>query len=114
MTKTKSQTISAEELVKIADKAITNFRGDFDVLESAIGMLLLGRRYGWRVIYIVHSKRTVRKYESILGINAREFFPDKSDLSERSKGYQIAKTLSNFWKGINDNVEGVRTAELVK
>ena len=57
------------------DRAAANFTGGADELESAIGMYVLGRHFGWRVLYIIHSKKTVAKYEQILDIEVRkEFF----------------------------------------
>jgi hypothetical protein len=90
----------AEELVKIASDAIKNFEGPSNELESAIGMLFLGHAYGWRVVYIVHSIATVRKYERILGIIAKDVFPERTKLSKNNRGFRIAEGVSNFWKAV--------------
>lgn len=95
----------AKAVLGIADRAIANFRGQGDELESALGMLLLGRRYGWRVIYLLHSKRTVSKYESILGIDVREFFPDVGPMTHRSIGYRVSEAIGNFWKAVSGEVK---------
>ena len=64
-------------------------------------MYVLGRHVGWKVLYLVHSKRTVPKYEAILGINVREEFADAGPEAERSLGYRAAQVLSNFWKVVS-------------
>ena len=86
---------------EIFDRAVHNFRGTTDELESAIGMFVLGRHLGWKVLYIVHSKKTVAKYEQILDIDVRKEFPEEGPEASRSMGYTIAKTFSNFWKVVS-------------
>lgn len=87
-----------QQLQEIEDNAITNFEGQLDELESALGMLRLGQHFGWKVLYLIHSKRTIRKYEGILDIKVREIFPETGPSSYRSYGFNIAETYSNFWK----------------
>ncbi|SFL37823.1 hypothetical protein SAMN05216302_10726 [Nitrosomonas aestuarii] len=89
----------------IIDEAVENYRGQADELENAIGMLMIGRIYGWKVLVIVHNKRTIKKYESILGINIREMFPPEGPLAHKSLGYRIASKLSNFWKAVSGDIK---------
>lgn len=85
----------------LMDEAIFNFEGQLDELEAALGMYMLGRHLGWKVLYIIHSKKTIRKYEAILGIDVREAFPEVGPDAERSNGYRLAQTFSNFWKVVS-------------
>lgn len=103
---------SAEELLTIADKATKTFNGQMPELERAIGMLFVGRHFGWKVLYLTHSKATIRKYEEILDIKVRDFFPEVGPLARRSIGWKIASTLSNFWKEVSGNEHGGRNTEL--
>src|SRR5687768_3824595 len=75
----------------VMDQAILNFQGQLDELEGALGMYMLGRHVGWKVLYIIHSKRTVAKYEKILGISVREEFEPETIDSHRSHGYRLAQ-----------------------
>lgn len=93
------------ELHQIELKAIAKFYGNLDELESALGFLRLGFQYGWKPLAIIHSKKTFRKYEQILGITARELFPEDTPTSERSVGYAVAKKLSNFWKAVSGDTK---------
>lgn len=79
-------------------------------LESALGMLYIGHAFGWKVLYIIHSASTVRKYERILGIIAKEEFPEETHHSDRSMAFEVAKKVSNFWKAVRGEVEadGIR------
>jgi hypothetical protein len=95
----------ATALVKLVDEASANFRGGLDELESAIGMLYLGRLFGWKVLVLIHNKRTIRKYEEILGINIREAFPEEGPLADKSYGYVATKKLGEFWKAVSGEVK---------
>lgn len=83
------------------DRALSNFKGGADELESAIGMYVLGRHLGWKPLYIIHSKKTVAKYEEILGIDVRDVFEEEGPAVNRSMGYKIASGFSNFWKVVS-------------
>ena len=101
----------AQKLQDQASKAIMDFRnGAATELESALGMLYLGHAFGWKVLYIIHSASTVRKYERILGIVAKEEFPEETHHSDRSIAFGVAKKVSNFWKAVRGEVEaeGIR------
>ena len=89
------------ELEKIESQAIARFEGQLNDLESALGMLRLGHHFGWKVLYLIHSKQTIRKYEGILGTRVRDLFKEDGPSSERSRGFLVARKLSNFWKIIS-------------
>jgi len=73
-------------------------------------MLRLGHHFGWKVLYLIHSKQTIRKYEAILGVRVREIFEEDGPSSERSRGFLTAQKLSNFWKIISgaEKIQGRR------
>lgn len=90
-----------EQIEQIEKRAIIQFTGMLDELESALGMLRIGHHMGWKVLYMIHSKRTIRKYEEILDIKIRDIFPDEGPSAARSAGLDIAKKFSNFWKVVS-------------
>lgn len=92
-------------LDQIEERAIIHFSGQMDELESAIGMLRLGHHFGWKVLYMIHSKKTIRKYEEILDIKIREIFPEKGPSANRSIGLGLAEKFSNFWKVVSGEVK---------
>ena len=102
----------AQEYIQIIDKATDKFVGQFDELENAIGMLMIGRLVGWKVLAIIHNKRTIRKYEEILGINVREMFPEEGPLAAKSIGYKAALALGNFWKAVSSDIKIENRREL--
>ena len=94
-----------EKLREIEREAFARFTGQFDELEAALGMLHLGDHVGWKPLVLIHNKRTIKKYEEILGINIREFFPAEGPSVDRSRGYAIAKQIGNFWKAVSGEVK---------
>lgn len=93
------------ELYEIERKALARFQGQLDEFEAAIGMLHLGHHFGWKPLVLIHNKRTLKKYEEILGINIRELFPEEGPSAERSMGYTVAKKLGNFWKAVSGAIK---------
>jgi len=63
-------------------------------------MLFFGHAVGWRVLYMIHSIATIRKYEKILGIVAKDTFPEKTSHSDRSLAYKAHHAIGNFWKAV--------------
>lgn len=94
----------AQRLVRIADTATKHFEGDFGELESALGMFFVGRLVGWRVIVLIHNKRTIKKYEEILGIDIRKEFAEQGPFVEKSLGYRIVRQAKEFWKAVSGEV----------
>ena len=74
------------------------FRGVGTTLESALGALILGQYFGWRVLKLLHNPATYRSYEKILGLKFQDVCPEKTEYSEtKSVGYAITQKLGSFW-----------------
>jgi len=95
-------------LDQIEKEAITNFVGVLDELEAALGMLRIGHHVGCKVLYLVHSKKTIHKYEDILGIKIRDLFDETGPNSYRSVGLGISEKFSNFWKFVSGDIKPTR------
>lgn len=102
-----------QDILRIIDRAVDSFQGNLDDLESAVGMLMLGRHYGWRVLLLIHSPNTVRKYLKILGLkNLRDVLPETGVLAHRSNAWRLVDGTSNFWKVVRGQIGGVRTSRV--
>ncbi len=107
--------LNDQEILGIVDRAVDDFNGDLDDLESAIGMLLLGRHYGWRVVLLIHSPTTVRKYLKILGLkNLRDVLPEVGVLAHRSNAWRLLDGTKNFGKVVRGQIGGMRTPRVEK
>ena len=113
LSKTLSRSIDeTAELERIEREAIANFKGQLTDLEAALGVLRIGGHLGWRPLVLIHNKRTIRKYEDILNINIREFFPEEGPSWERPFGYVMAKKIGNFWKAVSGEIKIERKKEI--
>ncbi len=109
--------VSKEEAlrrVNLVHKAVKEFEGQFDELEGAVGMYFVGHLVGWRVLVLIHNKRTIRKYEEALGISIREEFKETGPLTEKSVGYAVVEKAKAFWKAVAGEVSVERRRELQK
>ena len=91
----------AIERYRLMDQATREFSGQLDELESALGMYVLGHHVGWKVLHLIHSKRTIKKYEEILGIRVTEVFQPAGPDADRALVFKFIKDLSNFWKAVS-------------
>jgi hypothetical protein len=91
-------------LTQKVDYLARNFEGNVDDFNSAVGFLFSGYYYGWRFLYLAHSKRTVRKYEQILEIKVRDFFDQTGQFSYRSVGLNHAVKYPNYWKLVSGDI----------
>lgn len=94
----KLDSLQEQQLKEIQENAIAGFVGQLEELESALGMLMMGHHFGWKILYLIHSKKTIRKYEDILGVKIRDIFPERGPSSYRSFGLALADKIGNFWK----------------
>lgn len=102
----------AQRMVKVTDQAIKDFEGNFDELESAIGMYFVGRLVGWRLLVFLHNKRTIKKYEEILGIDIRKEFPEEGPFVHKSPAYEWVQKLGTFWKAVAGEVKVEKRRDL--
>lgn len=110
-----SRPVNDQEIFGVIDRAIDNFNGNLDELESAIGMLIVGRQYGWRVMMLIHSPNTIRKYCKLLGIqHLRELLPEVGVLAHRSTAWRLVEGTENFWKAVRGQISGVRSTRTEK
>jgi len=91
----------AIERYAFMDRAIRQSGLQLDELESALGMYMIGFHFGWKVLYVIHSKKTIRKYEVILGISVRDVFDEFGPDAERTNAYKITQAVSSFWKMVS-------------
>ncbi len=91
--------------IQTVENVITNFKGQLSELESAVGAYIVARRFGWKVLYLGHDKRTIRRYEKVLGFKFRDTVPPLGDQGERSLGWILARNLSNFWKAVSGEMK---------
>ncbi len=102
-----------QKLMAIINRAIDNFHGDSSQLESAIGALILGQHVGWKVLMLIHSRTTLKKYSEHLGVpDIRTLMPPTGPLSHRSLAWKVVENTKNFWKVVRGEMGGVKSTHL--
>lgn len=91
--------------------AVKEFRGVLPTLETAIGAYFVGKLVGWKVLVLIHDKKTLRKYEEILGIDFREELPEVGKFAKKSVAWKAVQKVSNFWKAVKGEIGGVRSPD---
>ena len=104
--------MNAQDKLALIGKVTKSYRGSIHELERAIGVLFLGHEFGWKVLYLCHDKKTLRKYEELLGVDFREIFPERGPLARKSLGLALADKAGEFWRAVKGTTPGIRTPEI--
>ena len=105
MTETKKLLDLDPEVEQQIIKSIEEYRGQGPVLGSALGALIVGQHYGWRVLKMFHNQSTYSKYEKILGIKFAELCDERTKLSRKSIGLAVADKICSFWAVVRGEVK---------
>jgi hypothetical protein len=88
--------LSDEEINALIDKVSAEFVGQLDDLMAAIGLLTMGKLYGWRVMCLIASRRHWRITNEIFG-DVKKMLPERGKYAHRSWGLKMADKLGNYW-----------------
>lgn len=87
-----------EATEKLILKKMDDFQGLGTSLESALGALIIGQYFGWRILKLLHTPTTYRRYEKALGVKFQDVCPEITEKGKRkSIGYAITEKLGSFW-----------------
>ncbi len=106
--------ISPKQIIEVSLEAVDRFKGNVTELEAAIGALVVGKRVGWKVLYLIHDKKTLKKYEGHLGLNLREVLPEVGPKASKSLAWMGLMKITDFWKAVKGEIAGIRTPMIGK
>lgn len=106
--------IPDKDIIPHVDEVIKDFRGNINELEQAIGVWIVGRKFGWKVMLLVHDRKTLAKYEKILDVNFRKELPEVGPLAKKSLAWAAFQKVTNFWKAVRGEIPGIKSPELGK
>ncbi|MCL5946344.1 MAG: hypothetical protein M1472_05775 [Planctomycetes bacterium] len=73
--------------------------GQLTEIESAIGALLVGQMFGYRVLQLVHSPATCKKYARLLGVESlQEVCPATNVYSQRHHLFRVMQQFTDWWR----------------
>lgn len=90
--------MTEQDLEDYLDNLKKTYKGDLTYLAAALGALDLGKIYGWKVLRIIYSSVTYRKYQKILGFEFKAVLPETTDYSMRSAGFKLVTDTKKFWE----------------
>lgn len=82
-----------------------DFKGQIPTLSAALGAIHIGHIYGWRVLKIIHSPATLKKYEAIIGLKYEDICPEITEMSMRNVGYRVSQQIGAFWNVVLGKVK---------
>ncbi len=95
-------------------RVMSEYRGNGEKLENALGALCLGMVYGHKVIRVMHDSSSYSSYQKILDLRFNEWCPPTTVFSERHRGYQLALKAESFWdllRGTEPAPEGYKASK---
>jgi len=106
-----------QEFMTICHKAFKDFKGDVREFEKAVGTLYVARYIGWKPIYLMQDRKSLKKYEGFLKIEFQEVVEPEGKEAHRSAAWVILtkakEKITNFWAAVRGETDAdVRTPEL--
>lgn len=98
------QQMTNDQLLLYMDNFIETYKGDAGILFSVVGVVFVGKKYGWRVIRLFISQSTYAKYQKVLGLEFKEIMPAETQLSDRALAYKTIKQLKEFWSIVKGSI----------
>lgn len=98
-----------KELMAEIDKVSGEFKGQIDDLYTAIGMIVMGRFFGWRVLRLTSSRSQWTRATRLFG-DLKELMPERGKYAHKSMGLSIADKLGSYW----DVVKGIVSVPMVE
>jgi hypothetical protein len=92
-----------EDLAKKIVHESVEFVGQIDDLYHAVGMIIIGRLYGWEVMRIAAPRRIWTVATEHFG-DPKELMPRRGELSHKSIGLEIADGVGSVMKVLRGDV----------
>jgi hypothetical protein len=101
-----------KDLLAHIDGRVERFKGDLTQLERAVGTLIVGRQFGWKILLLAHDRKTVAKYGEILALDFKKELPEVGALAHRSVGWAAAQKVASFWKAVKGEYPDVKSVNV--
>lgn len=95
--------ISDKELFEKIDDVSGQFVGQLDDLYKVVGMIVMGRLFGWRVVRLVSTPLLWRSATRLFG-DPKELMPERGKYAYKSIGLRVVDEMGDYWnviKGVN-------------
>ena len=96
-----------QELMAKIEEETEKYHGQIDHLYEAVGMVVVGRLTGWRVMRLVSSRRCWAAASKVFG-DPKEWMPERGRFAHRSLGLKIVDKVGGYW----DFIAGHKSIDL--
>jgi hypothetical protein len=99
-------------MVDTIDTAIKRYSGNVNALEQAIGAWFVGQHFGWKVLYLMHDRKTMKRAQEILGVDFQTELPEVGERAGKSGAWLAFGKLKSFWKVVKGEIPGIKSPEI--
>lgn len=92
--------MKTEELNRRIETVCEQFRGQIPDLYHVVGVVVVGRLFGWRVVRLTTSRKIWSLTTRLFG-DPKEWMPERGRLAHKSVGLKLVDTLADYWDFIN-------------
>jgi hypothetical protein len=97
--------INDEELMKKIEQVTGDFTGHLDDLYAVVGMVVVGRLMGWRVIRLVSSRRLWMLGCKLFGdLKSPDIMPERGVYARKSVGLAIVDKIGGYWDFVRGSI----------
>lgn len=91
--------ITEEELMIKIEEATKDYKGDISHLYEAVGMIVVGRLFGWRVMRLVSARRTWADATKLFG-DPKMLMREREKYWQKSLGLKAVDLMGDYWEVI--------------
>lgn len=104
--------MNRDQINERIEEVCEQFKGQIPDLYQMIGIVMVGRLFGWRVVRLTASRRMWMMVTRTFG-DPKVWMPERGRLAHKSAGLQIINNLGDYWDFIKGNVprDGFSEAE---
>lgn len=84
------------ELEAHIDELCKTYKGQIDDLYQAVGLIVVGRRFGWRVMRLVAVRSQWTLANKLFG-NVKDWMREEEHCAHRSLGLSMIKSVKDYW-----------------
>jgi hypothetical protein len=95
--------MNKEQLQQRIEEVCGEFKGQIPDLYQMVGILVVGRLYGWRVVRLTCSSRVWALTNKWFG-DPKEMMPERGPLHKKSVGLKVVDGACDYWDFIRGTV----------
>jgi hypothetical protein len=85
-----------EEMMNEIERVSTDFHGQIDDLYKAVGMVIIGRLFGWKVVRLAAPRSTWVMASKLFG-DPKLLMDSEGVLAHKSFALKVIKGTTEFW-----------------